>query len=645
MLRILRRYNKWILVIGGSLLMIAFLIPEAIQRLSQRSAVMGGTWARTNDGDVTGADEMRLRDEMRVIGFLGDGTLGLPGFSRDPVHWYLLQHEATRAGLVGGRSDGFGSLQQMEAADPDAMPASAMLRELAVQAQVPESVVMETLAKLNGVNRLIALHERSPRLSDRRIATAARGMLTSVDADLVVIDARSLSESSDYRPSDEELEAHLAMFGEKLPGSGRYGFGYRLRDRVRIEWITVPNSTIRRSVESSDRLSNIDLRKHRDLNLDLFPRVAPEAHTGGSAPAPDDFDRVRPQVREHLLGLLAQERSQEIAKFMSDQLALPQRGLPRNGPFVVLPADWSSRQANMEELAAAVATQFRIDLPIYRTSGATMIEPARIDTLPDLGNATTDRVGTSPMRPAQLVAEAKELGGSDLYAVQTGVALPAFRTPNGDLVIVRIRDADASRPPNSIDEVRDALVADVRALRAFEELLARIDSIRADALRDGLVPLARSFDTTVQSVARLRGAEPQFLQFGFRMTPSVPGLGQSEEAIANIIDAAIALPIDQPVSSLPEDRRTIAFGVESRLSLAIARITGVAPLTSEEFTPLREQGVVERTVLTEDIAPLRERLFSRDALVERNGFRLLREIEAEEELLWDDELESATASK
>jgi len=635
MLRLLRRYNKWILVIGGTLLMIAFLIPEAIQRLSQQAAFLGGTWARTHEGEVTGADELRLRDEMRIIGMLGDGTLGLDGFSRDPIHWYLLQLEATRAGLVGGPSDGLRSLQQMEMAEPDGPTVDFMLAQLAGEAQVSGQVVLETLAKLNGVMRLMGLYDRSPKLSDRRVVAAAREMLSTVDTDMVVIDARRLSEASAYSPTEEELEAHLAEFGAANPGSEPYGFGYRLPDRVRIEWLTVPGSTIRRSVAASDRLSNIELIKHRERNRDLFPSIGADA---------DDFESVREQVREHLLGLLAQERFDEIAKFLSDQMALPQRGIPRQGPFLILPDDWSSRRGNMEALAQATADQFRIDLPIYRTSGSTMIEPSRIDTLPDLANASTDRVGTTPKRPAELVAEAKELGGSDLFAVQAGVTLPIFRTPADDLVLVRILDADASRAPHGVDEVRDKLIDDLRALRTYKDLVDRLDSLRADALRDGLVSFARGFDTTVQSTPRLRGADPQFLQFGFRMPPSLPGLGQSPVAIRKIFDAALALPYGVPASSLPDEERTVAFGVDRRLSAVVARITNVVPLTAEEFALVREDASVQRTVLNEELAELRERLFSRDAMIERHGFVLMREPEEEDDFDWeeDDDLVAAT---
>ena len=45
MLKFFRKYNKWILAVGGTLLMITFLIPQAIQGLSQAGAIRTAKWA------------------------------------------------------------------------------------------------------------------------------------------------------------------------------------------------------------------------------------------------------------------------------------------------------------------------------------------------------------------------------------------------------------------------------------------------------------------------------------------------------------------------------------------------------------------------------------------------------------------------
>jgi hypothetical protein len=93
MLKFLRQYNQWILVVGGTLLLITFLMPTAIQNCAQESAVSGATWA-TYDGDklVTGADLEASRGEMRVVELVGNQVLNSLGADRDPAHWWLLTH-------------------------------------------------------------------------------------------------------------------------------------------------------------------------------------------------------------------------------------------------------------------------------------------------------------------------------------------------------------------------------------------------------------------------------------------------------------------------------------------------------------------------------------------------------------------------
>ena len=93
-------------MVGGTLLLITFLMPTAIQNCAQESAVSGATWA-TYDGDklVTGADLEASRGEMRVVELVGNQVLNSLGADRDPAHWWLLTHEAAQAGLVGGLVD------------------------------------------------------------------------------------------------------------------------------------------------------------------------------------------------------------------------------------------------------------------------------------------------------------------------------------------------------------------------------------------------------------------------------------------------------------------------------------------------------------------------------------------------------------
>ena len=107
MLKFLRQYNQWILVVGGTLLLITFLMPTAIQSCAQQSAVSGAVWATYSGGKtITGADLENARQEIRIVELVGNRLIAQIGADREPAHWWLLAHEAKLSGLVGDLGDG-----------------------------------------------------------------------------------------------------------------------------------------------------------------------------------------------------------------------------------------------------------------------------------------------------------------------------------------------------------------------------------------------------------------------------------------------------------------------------------------------------------------------------------------------------------
>ena len=122
MLKLLRQYNQWILAVGGTLLLVAFLMPTAIQNCAQQSAVGGAVWATyEGGGELTGLDLDDARRELMLVEFLGNpdrrqDPIAFIGADRDPAHWWLLVHEAERAGLVGGQGEGLALIAARAAA-------------------------------------------------------------------------------------------------------------------------------------------------------------------------------------------------------------------------------------------------------------------------------------------------------------------------------------------------------------------------------------------------------------------------------------------------------------------------------------------------------------------------------------------------
>ncbi len=104
MFRFLRKYNKWILAVGGTLLMIVFLIPTAISGLSQRAASGTAAWATVGPErreNVTQSDLLQVQQELQLLQGLPQYA-ALPGIGvvDQPEHWFLLVREAEQAGVL-----------------------------------------------------------------------------------------------------------------------------------------------------------------------------------------------------------------------------------------------------------------------------------------------------------------------------------------------------------------------------------------------------------------------------------------------------------------------------------------------------------------------------------------------------------------
>ena len=108
MLKVLRKYNKVILAVFGTMLMVAFLMPQAIQqlgkaRMSRAVAIMDGHKVTAKQMDVAVRELTALREFFDKLG--RKIPLALDKDNRTD-HWLLLSREAQQEGLVGGAGEG-----------------------------------------------------------------------------------------------------------------------------------------------------------------------------------------------------------------------------------------------------------------------------------------------------------------------------------------------------------------------------------------------------------------------------------------------------------------------------------------------------------------------------------------------------------
>ncbi|MHC5115374.1 MAG: hypothetical protein ACYTGP_13210 [Planctomycetota bacterium] len=610
MFKFLRKYNKWILAVGGTLLMIVFLVPQAIQELSQRAAVESGVWATVGENDTEVPAQVRRQcenelgvlDQLRVV----DPSMMI---ADEPTHWYLLVREAEQAGLLGGSAAGQLPPEQW-----------SIFTSVVGNNQTVDDAISKRLA----VRRLLLMYQQAAKLSDTRIRRHAQRQFHSVDARIVVLEATEDSDAP--MPSEDAILAQFEEFRDVDPGpgdedAGTPGFGYRLPNRFKIEWLTIPNDTIRTMVEGSGALNAIALHKHWELNQAKgFPPV-------------DDTGKIPDEVRTDLLDELTAAKNDEIRRFASDQFITAWRKLRTEDGYRVLPDDWATQRIDFRSLATLLQETFPgLDLPAYEAVGDRWLTLEDIGELEGLAGASTDTFGPRPVDVGMLIGAAKEFGGDPVIPMQAGIAGPVLTRNGSDIILFRVTETDPARAPHDLDEVRDQVVSDLRTKADFDQLLARASSIEADARSRGLLSVAMDHGVEINASTQVQLDNMNLLAFSLQQnipltrTSSLPVIGAHVGAVGRIIDRALELTADRTLAETAPPDRIFVLPVGDRMALLVVELTSEMPLTRENFGQLAGyglQGLLLSEELTE-IEPTVADTFSVETLSERHNFQIKR---------------------
>ncbi len=682
MRRFCRKYLKVLLAVGGTFLLIIFLIPTAVTNLGDFAARRGRTMATftslAGESETMSAGDFESAQRDLVI--LTDGLQAGPGESlplrialgdtevEQPAHWLLLVREAEALGLMGGVEDAevFATrLGEFVGGEQGPAPADFVIEVMAQNSHTSPRDVEETLMRLQGVSRLVNLASPGFKVSPPRLAAVANDVLQGMDALVAVISPPSPDEEEIVEPdaegvegteettdeptaiSDEELLAQFEKYADVARGEGERGFGYRLPDRVRLEWIEISAESMREAIEQTNMVSGLELRKYWLRRKDQFP--AP-----GSAPGAEAaFEQVQNQVRAALLNELTTEYLGHVERFVEAELTRSTRDLPRDGIYLELPADWADQRVKLhiaaERLQQYIRDQWNIPLalPVYQRPEE-WHSTDNVFTIPGLGRATTSEYSENrPQTLRDLLPLLKEFGGSEVIPLQTGVAFGPLRSADGSLHFVRVLESEESHPPATVDEVRDDVLADLERLRGYEELIADLDAIKRLAVEEGMSALSDEYDTFAMPVRGITIVpEGSMFEMYGRGTTMLPLLGKSEEALERIIEhgkSLIQSMLDQgrTIEDLTAEDLTFVLPLDERLSVLVVQFNGRRPVAREDvgmnLMPL--QDLIRREEMPEES---RGELFSWESMRERYKFESSSG-DVEEELA-EAEAESADAA-
>jgi len=648
MLKILRKYNKWILGIGGSLLMVTFLFSgtSSLFQPDPRKRVL----AEIGGSNVRAAEFDKAESEHRALMTFAPGTMaGLIGI-QDGTHWLLITREAEAAGLIGEAGDGrdwlpelarieaefsvnrdpqaqlyrqFGMFEQM--VDQRASQIMPMLeaRKMAAASQGGGLTLQDfeqALAKLRGVQRLISAYSEAPRFSAQRAAQVGRKLIDAVFVEAVVIpsDARIAQVPE---ATEEQLQAHFEKYRAVEPGTGEMGFGYVQPQRVKLEWIELNRAQIEASIA-------------------VDPLAAYRAWQADRKQFAGEFEADRVKVETLLRSQAVEAVFVEADRVVKAKVRSATRRLVIDGGVRRLSPEWETERPRMSDVATAIvdgvksATGNTIPLPRLVERTEQWIRVPEAGSLEGIGLAEF-RVGTRSGTLQSLLGSTHELTGEGNTLMQARVPFDtALRDQPGNAYFLTVLDARKPAPADSLDEVRSQVIADARQASAFALLASDQSALLARAIASGLDGIATEFlpgTPLDQAVAK----PIRVTREGIRGGP--PSL-DTQAVRDQILALADGLGPTANVPELNPEQKTAVVPLPAARSVAVVQLRAIRPMTIDDLRQLtrqvglvlsreeeRQRSLQSSTPQTPTPAP-----FSIEALKQRAGFKNFEKEEATE---------------
>lgn len=647
MFKFFRTYNKIILVVGGCVLMVAFLVPQAVQ-------MFGPNPAKERIGTMHGEKVVRgqAQSAAQEISLLRQLPFGTGMITDSEIAWLMIQADAKSMGLYASdrevdlalQAAGYDEELLLELATNRRTTVATIqniVRRWLIAEQYRQTVMGTAYRDPKGgspslaVNRLQSINQSlqqmqqfgnlppqfrnqfiqfaiaeangTRRLSAPLLAHFIQDNYASVTGRVALIrpDLEAAAE-----PDEATLTEVFEAYKNNLAGEGQpFPFGYMIPNRVKLSYLQVPM----RDVEAQVSVEYLDVLDAYKANPQRF------ADESGQAPNTPTSEAVA-QLTAELTDRKAEELGSKITSTVQSLLAENQRGQSEVDGYLDLSDDFEPLAWDV--IVKAVEDQHGVTLQTIGNPDE-WIAVTDLESLPGIGQSMIGEGQGVPF--AAYVGATKPLVEDPSQVLrsmrtQVGVASKTLRGFDGNRYLFRLTDAQTAHAPDSLEEVRERVAADAKQIAAYEQLVAEAESWKTMTVAEGLDAAAEAGNTSVQDL-------PPFQKVAGTAgdPPLIPGVGVSRV----FVDAAFALveAINDPqadLSAMPVEQRVAVTPVPDAQvgpALAVYVLDGFEPLTRSGY----EQAVGGGATITVDGAldnvdtpnPL-----SAEAIAKRVGFDL-----------------------
>lgn len=583
MFKLFRKYNKYILVVGMSLLMISFLIQGTVDMFIGRPADQ--PIGHIADRPITQTELYNAGGEMEML-----QQVGLRVEVDDPLQWLLMKYEAAALGL---------SVSEQEVQDIIVSLGEPRITEYARRRKITVEQVRHaiynwlTMQRYSGL--MYGLGRGLPRLSERLLRHFIHDLSTTVKISGVMINATEYLDK--IEPPDETVLAeHFEKYKDLLPqSSDPYGFGYRYPDRVKLEYLQLPSEMLMKI--AGDKIREADIIEEFDATEQKYR----QRERGASEPGAEDSEKAEPQLSKQQLyekyrqeiKLELQRRAadrlgRDILKAASNLLASHRRGLKKTDDayYDLAPAAAENWQPLLfEDVQAHIQSKFAVLPKVYRLEKRWRDRDA-VKALPGIGGSylldgqegfADYAFTTRQLQPDQndrLTTLRLQVGITSKPMVDTGLF-------GSNFYLFRMIDAEAEHSPDSLEAVRAQVLMDVRREAAYKLLLADTDKWLADTREKTLELLSKQISALIRRPPAFPRRRQNFL--GQLAVPDVAGIGRDAKFVNAVFALAERVADAGGIEAVEPAQRIDAVPVDRDLNLAIVRIDEYKPVTRSQY--------------------------------------------------------------
>jgi hypothetical protein len=330
------------------------------------------------------------------------------------IYWLLLKNEAQLAGIKVPIEQAGVLLGQVIPQLFNGQTYSQRIGVLINQYGLPEKQFLTIFSELLAVMQYAQMICSNEDVTISQITQAIASEQESIDAELVEFDPAVFTEAQ-AQLSNEEILEHFNKYKKFFSGAvseeNPYGFGYKLPDRVQLEYLIVRLDDISTLIKPPTQQQKEDYyQRHREQ---LFTEQVPSDPNDPNSPLKQQTKSYA-EVSDIISDQLLKDRINSTAnRILQEAKTITEAGLeaPDIDPANLTDEQFKQRAGNYKTTVEQLSKKHNIKLYAGRTG---LLSPIDMQTDKYLARLYLEGYGQNPVSLAQIVFAVDDLAASEL---------------------------------------------------------------------------------------------------------------------------------------------------------------------------------------------------------------------------------------